>query len=148
MNPKETLFSKVKGTSFYNVPWMEMQSGDQLQARREPHNKYDTNAIALYFQGIQIGHIDKDVAAELAPLLDSKSATLTVFIEELTGGDTQLDFFSENGSVKEKKKQRGCNIRLELSFNDNYLNQFVEGDVIPASDAPAPERPPQVGGFF
>jgi len=44
---------------------------------RNPDNKYDTNAVEFRVDGQMIGHVPKQLAAELAPLLDSGSEVET-----------------------------------------------------------------------
>jgi hypothetical protein len=41
---------------------------------REPANEYDPNAIAVWVGDRQIGHINRDDAADLAPLIDRVEA--------------------------------------------------------------------------
>lgn len=38
---------------------------------RNPQNPYDANAIEVHFIGAMVGHLSKDVAARLAPLMDA-----------------------------------------------------------------------------
>lgn len=37
---------------------------------RNPGNKYDKNAIEVHHQGAMLGHLPKEVAARVAPLID------------------------------------------------------------------------------
>lgn len=73
-------------------------SGDPLVLKREPKNKYDRNAIAVFRGTDQLGYLSKEVAEELAKVLDS-GKELTAEILEITGG--------EKG-----KPTRGCNIEI------------------------------------
>lgn len=41
-----------------------------VELRRNPQNKYDSNAIEVHADGKMIGHIPKETAARLAPKLD------------------------------------------------------------------------------
>ena len=44
---------------------------------REPHNAYDHNAIkVLNVIGEQVGHIKRDMASALAPIMDNNIARL------------------------------------------------------------------------
>lgn len=113
--PVETVYSKVKGTSFYNVPWDKLYPGAILQFARDPQNQYDPNAIALYYQDQQVGHLSKELAAELAPMIDANQLLLLVEIHELTGG----------GLIEDRPKHRGINIKLELLYSFNALDQFI-----------------------
>ena len=48
-----------------------------LTIRREPTNAYDSNAIEAVFgrAALKVGHISREIAASLAPLMDSKLIT-------------------------------------------------------------------------
>ncbi|KZO90728.1 hypothetical protein CALVIDRAFT_568793 [Calocera viscosa TUFC12733] len=60
--------SQVVGIQYYQGL---VGSGEQVLLVREPSNRYDANAIqVLNIQRIQVGHIPKNVAARLAPLMD------------------------------------------------------------------------------
>jgi HIRAN domain len=56
----------------------------EITIMREPDNVHDENAIAVHLvdakmkavQGLKIGYLRKEVAAEIAPLLDSKQVKL------------------------------------------------------------------------
>ena len=47
-----------------------LRKGDALQLRREPDNRHDRNAIAIYYAGLKIGFIPKLVNPRIAPLMD------------------------------------------------------------------------------
>lgn len=40
---------------------------------REPKNKWDTNAVAVYGKGRKVGHLSEAKVAALAPILDQLS---------------------------------------------------------------------------
>ncbi|KDQ28039.1 hypothetical protein PLEOSDRAFT_1042220, partial [Pleurotus ostreatus PC15] len=51
-------------------------SGEEAVLRREPENKYDRNAIQVKnMAGQQVGHLPRQVAAKLAPLMDRALVT-------------------------------------------------------------------------
>jgi hypothetical protein len=110
---QETIFSKVKGTSFHRPPFAFMQIGDALDWKRAPDNQYDANAIELWWQGQMIGHIAKEIAADLAPKLDDNTLQLAVTITDLTGGQ-QVELIP--GATK--TKHRGINIQLVIQYTD------------------------------
>jgi hypothetical protein len=65
------LNTKIVGCRFYDG---RATVGEYVKVRREPSNPYDTNAIRIdNVQRDQIGHIGRNVAAKLAPLMDSGS---------------------------------------------------------------------------
>ncbi|KAF4598505.1 hypothetical protein EYR38_006909 [Pleurotus pulmonarius] len=58
-------------------------SGEEAVLRREPENKYDRNAIQVKnMAGQQVGHLPRQVAAKLAPLMDRALVTPEVIIRE------------------------------------------------------------------
>lgn len=60
---------KIVGVRYYHG---YATPGEQVMIMREPGNPYDSNAIRINnVQGIQIGHIPKNLAAKLAPFLVS-----------------------------------------------------------------------------
>jgi SWI/SNF-related matrix-associated actin-dependent regulator of chromatin subfamily A3 len=51
--------------------------GEQVMVKREPGNPYDSNAIRVNnVHGTQIGHLPRNLAAKLAPYMDSRSLIL------------------------------------------------------------------------
>jgi len=65
------LKTKIVGCRFYGG---KATVGEYVKVRREPSNPYDPNAIRIdNVQRDQIGHIGRNVAAKLAPLMDSGS---------------------------------------------------------------------------
>ncbi|CDO69292.1 hypothetical protein BN946_scf184976.g11 [Trametes cinnabarina] len=57
--------------------------GEEVILQREPHNKYDRNAIQVKnIGGTQVGHIPRNIAAKLAPLMDSGEITVEGVMHE------------------------------------------------------------------
>lgn len=48
----------------------QMQRGDRLELRREPHNPYDPRAVGVWWRGVQIGYAPRVDNVDLARLLD------------------------------------------------------------------------------
>lgn len=58
---------KIVGVRYYNG---YATVGEQVMVKREPSNEYDSNAIRINnVQGTQIGHIPRNLASKLAPLM-------------------------------------------------------------------------------
>lgn len=60
--------------------------GETVEARRDPDNQYDPNAIALYSAGEHIGFIERGLAEELAPIMDDGASlivTVSGFVSPL-----------------------------------------------------------------
>ncbi|KAI5889386.1 uncharacterized protein SCHCODRAFT_02585708 [Schizophyllum commune H4-8] len=69
-----TLSTGVVGIQYYTGL---VGAGEEVQLIREPNNRYDRNAIRVSnIAGSQVGHIPKNVAARLAPLLDRGEITV------------------------------------------------------------------------
>ena len=69
---------KVVGVTFTNEDGVSRQSiikklaqCDTITIRREPTNRYDTNAIMVLTDKGQVGYIGKDYASILAPMMDA-----------------------------------------------------------------------------
>ncbi len=81
-----------------------LRAGDKLRWQRDPQNEYDTNAISLWHQSNQLGHIAANIAAEMAPMLDRGDIDLDVEITAITGG---LD-----------GKTNGINIEMVITYKN------------------------------
>lgn len=98
--------TQIAGVSFipqYPKTLLEMQDIRMTQPgtmwltlRRNPANEYDSNAIEVHWDGHLLGHINKVVAARLAPELDAGVEWL-VRVENIVGDDAIV----------------GCTIRLK-----------------------------------
>lgn len=95
----------LRGNNFRPVEaqaaFHELEPGMVLGLEREPSNKYDPNAIMVIHPEsmIHIGYVAKEVAIELAPLMDSDTPfrctvesrfekSVILLIEELQPEDT------------------------------------------------------------
>jgi hypothetical protein len=66
----KSIIGKLVGMSFYKNATSvvkQLTNDTTVLLVREPRNKYDPNAIGVY---MKLGHINRDVAMELAPLAD------------------------------------------------------------------------------
>lgn len=88
---KTTVRASIVGMKYYGFTTAE--AAKQLRAgpalTREPYNSHDTNAIAVTVNTKTIGHIDRQSAAIIAPLLDS-GAIYDVEIGEPAGQSIPL----------------------------------------------------------
>lgn len=80
---------------------------DQARIVPEPENQYDPNALAVHVvhegKVSHVGYIPRDMAAQVAPLLDGES--LDCQIAEITGG-----FVLSDGSLA----NYGLRLRVEI----------------------------------
>src|SRR5918996_2358800 len=54
--------------------------------QREADNEYDSNAIRAEINGVLVGHIAKEVAAELGPLMDGQGISACIVAGVVRGG--------------------------------------------------------------
>jgi len=100
--------------------------GESLQLRREPNNVHDSNAIRVdRLNGQQVGYISRELARQIAPVLDKLGGIAPAAVIELTGGGL------------------GYNCGVVISFNLSQQQQSMAmttetGLRIP----PEPEYPP------
>lgn len=76
------------------------RQGEPLFLLHDPTNEYDKNAVEVFWNGDHIGYINRDMAAEIASLVDEEYVHAELC--EVTGGDgltlgcnILLKFFSE-----------------------------------------------------
>ncbi len=95
-----SFYTKVVGVTFNGIQNIipTLHSGMHLDFVREPYNTHDSNAIAVKCRGENIGHLSAELAAELAPLMDS-GISVDGEIKDITGG----------GSLN-----YGCNIEVTV----------------------------------
>ncbi len=79
-----------------------LRVGAAVQLQRQPENRFDENAIAVFFGALQLGFINKGIAKHLAPLIDA-GARYQARIESLTGG-------TPSASSGQAQRNRGVNI--------------------------------------
>ena len=72
--PKKVLIqdSPIAGFQFHHgeTVWESLRVGSRLELRREADNPHDPNAVALYFQGVQLGYVPRGENTTLAQMLD------------------------------------------------------------------------------
>ena len=106
-----TIRTKITGVTFksrFGEPRQELvtrcSAGEQLTLIRQPDNPYDPNAIMIC-RFDDLGFLSKDIAADLAPLMDAGVVSVTATILDLTGGT-------------QEKESTGLNIELEIERLD------------------------------
>ena len=109
---------KVVGVTFTNEDGVSRQSiirelaqCDTITIRREPTNRYDTNAIMVLTDKGQVGYIGKDYASILAPMMDA-GTQFKVTIGE-TGeykGNYYLDIIINEIGPKDSTQLSGGNL--------------------------------------
>ena len=84
----DSFYSKLVGVTFEGrqdvIPTLVV--GEELVMRREPDNPHDANAIRVWTQdGRDVGHIRKEIAADIAPLIDA-GVDYRCIVTAVTGG--------------------------------------------------------------
>lgn len=93
-----TLSTGVVGIQYYTGL---VGAGEEVQLIREPNNRYDRNAIRVSnIAGSQVGHIPKNVASNLAPLLDR--------------GEITVEGVMKQGNLGSKGKKYSLDIAIKI----------------------------------
>ena len=116
-------FTKVVGVTYKNERGASIQSilpnlkhGENLFFIRDYHNAYDENAIKVYCKLGHIGHLSKEIAAEIAPFLsENDDYDLEGRVVEITGGDD---------------KSIGCNIEIWVENKNVYSFEDIDSNAI------------------
>ena len=58
--------------------------GWPLEVVREPNNPHDSNAINIKYQGKSLGHLNRELAANLSPQIQQGTVVKT-YLREITG---------------------------------------------------------------
>jgi single-stranded-DNA-specific exonuclease len=88
-SPGDTVLTKVVGVTFdgRQAVIKQMTAGEMLLLKREPYNRYDTNAIRVErLNGSQIGYLSKDLAQEIAAQFDHVEGSVKGKVIEVVGG--------------------------------------------------------------
>lgn len=85
---KTLQISPVAGFQYYEgeACWASLATGQPLTLRREPDNPHDVQAVAIDWQGHQLGYISRLDNTAIAHLLDS-GESLTAEIHTLRESD-------------------------------------------------------------
>ncbi len=84
---KEVVMTRVVGVTAGNRQntIKNLRVTQDLRLLREPSNRYDRNAIAVFSEDMQIGYIDRELALRLAPILD-KGKEYKCYVNAILGG--------------------------------------------------------------
>ncbi|TDL17295.1 hypothetical protein BD410DRAFT_794458 [Rickenella mellea] len=97
--------ASIVGVQYYNGL---VGPGEEVSLVREPHNKYDRNAIQVKnISGIQVGHIPRNIAGKLAPLLDRDAVNVEGVIHDgnLTGKAYSISMTLKIYGASDKRDQ-------------------------------------------
>lgn len=132
----KNLYTKVVGVTYNNRQYIiknHLQINQKLDLIREVNNKYDKNAVAVYAGKEQIGYIKKELAKDLASLIDS-GKKLECRVKKITGGGSYsygvnigLNEISNKKNGK-KLDREFTNESAEKIFNKNKYFDIYLGD--------------------
>lgn len=120
--PIHHFFTKIAGISFANDDGRSRQGVaarrerfDVLHLVREPRNRHDPEAIAVYTEaGVQLGYIPEHVAEELADDMD-RGQRVFCYVMAVTGGD-----------LMEGKLTLGVNVLIVVALDPDTPNEEVQ----------------------
>lgn len=76
---------KTAGVRFYQYKSAGVEVGNSLKLIAEPENEYDSNAIKVLKDDIQIGHVPRDMTQHLHPYLNDIELEAIVSYTDFTG---------------------------------------------------------------
>jgi single-stranded-DNA-specific exonuclease len=90
---RDSFPTKIMGVSFEGRQDVVagLKAGQDLLLERQPENPADANAIAIRYGSLQLGFLRKQIAAHLAPLIDS-GIPYRARVEHVTGGRDGKNF--------------------------------------------------------
>jgi single-stranded-DNA-specific exonuclease len=94
-----TLVTRVVGVSYEGRQTIvsQLKMGETVFLVRDPDNAYDRNAIRVILgDERQVGFVNRNLAARLAPIIDQCEGVLRAQVAALTGG---YDPFSFRGAL-------------------------------------------------
>lgn len=125
MKAGRSLYTKIVGVTKRNDCGEKIQDileqissfaeGEPLELEHEEDNPYDKNAIKVFYSNEHIGYINRELAREIAPLVDREQ--IEAEICQITGGDG-------------------------LSYGCNILLRVLPADEKPTSSYTSPITPP------
>jgi len=104
---------KIMGSSFTEHAqevFSILEKGDEIIPVPEPENKFDPNAIALYFGEQKLGYVAKETAPKI--IEDVKENRIKITVAQVTGGT-------------EGKENYGCNLDVEIEREDDKSNTII-----------------------
>ena len=129
---KSLMFKEVmvQGTKFDNRQKIAnlVNPGDTLEMRREPENHFDHDAVALLFRGERVGYIPREIARQLAPVLDRgeklSAVVKTIYKANPSPGASKIpvvDIFKE-----EEEKSSSVSYNNEPDPLSLFLEKFCK----------------------
>jgi len=85
MNRKFYFNCNLAGFTYWDGPFVfnELKVGTPLRLVYEPDNKFDPNAVAIYYNDSKIGYIPRDFNELIAPFLEMGHNLFEVVIQKI-----------------------------------------------------------------
>jgi len=128
-----SFFTKLAGVTFEGRQEIlaRLTLDDELELRRDLRNAYDSNACAVYTIscGQQVGFLNRDLAAVMAPALD-EGKTYLIEIGSITGGEDGkaygLNVIVTRSDVGETARQHANYRVVQRSRFEQYTGKELE----------------------
>ncbi|MBV8198360.1 MAG: DEAD/DEAH box helicase [Candidatus Eremiobacteraeota bacterium] len=136
--------TKIAGVSFEGRQdtIAGLRAGAALNLRREPENPHDANAIAVHYGNLQLGFLNRQLAAHLAPVIDA-GIKYTAHIASLTGsGEGRhrgVNIFLEREATAAVRRRAGDATRATKT-DDAQVEERVREALIGDAQPHAPQR--------
>ena len=141
---KHEMNTKIAGSSFRQDVIKTLTVGDQLVIEREPSNEHDANAVKIMtVDGLQVGYLNKDLAAHIAPALDAGFITYTGEVTQVTGGTGDKPTLGVNILLKSSRSRDLVKSPLDneyVQFNPTTHRYFDANNVPMISGSAFQER--------
>lgn len=112
-----TIPTKLVGVSFQNEDGSERQSlikslkqGDNLTIEAEPSNKYDSNSHVIKFNSKIIGHISRELSADLVNKKLNKENIIGIKEWKVTGSDKHTLGVNVIIEIQDNKTKEQCHV--------------------------------------
>ena len=127
-NPNNTFFTKIVGVTYDDRQSIikGLYEGVTLEIFRDFYNKFDINAIGVYYKKRQLGFLSKEVAAKLAPQID-EGAVFKVLLVKITGGGDR----NYGVNIKITKERCTYAIPIRIFSVEDYLklNNLIDVNI-------------------
>ncbi|KAI0940604.1 hypothetical protein AcW1_003757 [Taiwanofungus camphoratus] len=144
------LKTSIVGVQYYNGL---VGPGEEVRLVRQPENKYDRNAIQVKnIGGTQVGHIPRQIAAKLAPLMDRSLVAVEGVMHEgnLTGFSYSLSMTLKIYGSPDKRAQLEPMLIWatpgQRGFSPRSGNKSQVPGAPPVRNAPRPSASQPVAG--
>ena len=137
LSKTDSKYCRIVGIRYYRG---EAHPGEFVNLRREPHNPYDRNAIRVdNMHNEKVGHIKRELAAVLAPLMDRYPEALTLDASIPGPGNhyelpLHVDF--RVSATRPEGEQQTIRNQLQEALSRVRFRKTKPAKIMPATTAP------------